>query len=423
MKNKKVSRVSQIKQNLKKHADWLLTWLVISVFILLILGQFQRVQLTPSLAFYLHDVVIACYLFFLGWFNWKKISTIHSHISWKKHLPVLLLGGWVGLGWLWALISGKDVMSAILYFLRYTSYSLFIFTLFKEDFLKVLIHDYSHKSALLVLFTVTNIGVLVLGLLQYFLLPDTRFLHIYGWDDHFYRLIGTQFDPNFLGLLFIFFLLTLEVLPFLSSKLKKVLRIVLIMAISLTFSRSTYLSFGVALLYLTFHEVFSGRTWQSFKWIALIFLLGVAIVLAPKPAGEGVKLARTSTVISRHDRTDEEISNLSPTDILVGKGLFVPLNSDIAAVETELIPNHAWFTDNLLVNVFVSLGGVGVVLLLLVITRYYSSSYSNAFWVATWIALITHSMFNNSLLQPFVWLFFGLTIGIMGSHKEKKIKV
>lgn len=422
MKNKKVSNFSQLKQKLKKNADWILTSMVISVFSLLVLGQFQRLQITPSAAFYLHDVVIATYLLFLTWLNWKKLKRTYQKFSWKKHVLILLFGGWVIIGWLWAAILGRDILPGFLYLIRYLSYTFFIISLLKEDFLKVLVHGYSHLKTLMLLFAASNIGILLLGLLQYFFLPDTRFLHIYGWDDHFNRLIGTQFDPNFIGLLFIFFIILLEVLPFIQSRVKVALRLILILAISLTFSRSTYLAFGVALLYLTFYEVFKDRTWQSFKWIGLIFLLGLAIVIAPKPAGEGVRLARTSTVISRLDRTDQEISNLTATDLIVGKGLFVPLNTDVSTVETEIIPNHAWFTDNVIVNLFVSLGGVGMILMILVAIKYYPTHFSNAFWVAAWIALLIHSMFNNSLLQPFIWLFLGLTIGILGSKKLESLQ-
>ena len=40
-----------------------------------------------------------------------------------------------------------------------------------------------------------------LGLGQYIFLPDTRFLLSYGWDEHYWRLIGTVLDPNYMGVM------------------------------------------------------------------------------------------------------------------------------------------------------------------------------------------------------------------------------
>lgn len=37
--------------------------------------------------------------------------------------------------------------------------------------------------------------------IQYLFLPDTRFLLQYGWDEHYYRMIGTVLDPNYLGVM------------------------------------------------------------------------------------------------------------------------------------------------------------------------------------------------------------------------------
>ena len=42
---------------------------------------------------------------------------------------------------------------------------------------------------------------IILAWIQYLFLPDTRFLLRYGWDEHYYRMIGTVLDPNYLGVM------------------------------------------------------------------------------------------------------------------------------------------------------------------------------------------------------------------------------
>ncbi|MDZ7586275.1 MAG: hypothetical protein U0946_00850, partial [Patescibacteria group bacterium] len=41
----------------------------------------------------------------------------------------------------------------------------------------------------------------ILAWAQYLFLPDTRFLLKFGWDEHYYRMIGTVLDPNYLGIM------------------------------------------------------------------------------------------------------------------------------------------------------------------------------------------------------------------------------
>src|SRR5690606_32109779 len=39
----------------------------------------------------------------------------------------------------------------------------------------------------------------IFGWFQYILLPDLTAMKIFGWDDHYFRMVGTFFDPAFFG--------------------------------------------------------------------------------------------------------------------------------------------------------------------------------------------------------------------------------
>jgi O-antigen ligase len=262
---------------------------------------------------------------------------------------------------------------------------------------------------------------LTLGLLQYFFLPDMRFLHILGWDDHFYRLLGTQFDPNFMGAIFVVFFIMVEKLLSRRPRLKIIVQASFVLGVALTFSRSSYLAFGVASLILVFIELFRSKTRAAFKWLFMILLLGILIVVAPKPAGEGVKLARTSSVVSRLNRSESALKMMSSTDVIIGKGLFVPLNDVYPLLENQEIPNHSAFTDNLLLNYFVGMGAVGTVLTIVLLGHYAHRSMQNPLLIAFLFGISTHSLFNNTLLQPFVWLSTGLAVGVLLTKLEPKL--
>ncbi|PIY79331.1 MAG: hypothetical protein COY81_02855, partial [Candidatus Pacebacteria bacterium CG_4_10_14_0_8_um_filter_43_12] len=85
-------------------------------------------------------------------------------------------------------------------------------------------------------------------LVQYLLLPDTRYLYLFGWDDHYYRLIGPLLDPNLSGILFV---LTSWLIVAWRKLLPKAIVVSLLMmtilAIVLSYSRATYLSAIISL--------------------------------------------------------------------------------------------------------------------------------------------------------------------------------
>lgn len=129
---------------------------------------------------------------------------------------------------------------------------------------------------------------LSLGMIQYLFLPDLRFLKNLGFDDHYYRLVGTMFDPNFTGAL----ISAISLYLFFSGK--KLWSLILLIPLSLTFSRASYLSFIVPLI----TGLFLSKS-KNLKPLLLIPILALLVYLIPKPFGEGVNLFRTFSIYSR----------------------------------------------------------------------------------------------------------------------------
>jgi hypothetical protein len=378
----------------------ILLWTLVG---LLALGQLQRVELPQyNLAFYYHDILISIWLlisllqypikfknYLTDFFNKNKNATIFSSIM----LISLVLN--TSISW--------DI-TAIFYTLRLATYISFAFSL------SFLIKNKKIDPEYLK-FQLFSIGVLglFLGFIQYTFIKDTRFLSIFGWDDHYARLIGTYFDPGFTGIIF---LLTLFI--GLSSKYiqNKILQAVIIISftwgIVLTFSRASYLSLvagfliialsGIKISKQSFQKIFTGT-------VLFIFL----IILAPKPFGEGVDLFRTSTIYARYSAVTQQLKNIDSKTFFIGNGPYSQKNSLSYLSETnnKLIPSHSRVPDNIFINVLLSSGIFG---LLFFISFLFNSGKNlkskNLFIYAGFISLLVHTQFNSSLIQPFILLIF-----------------
>jgi hypothetical protein len=370
---------------------------------LLALGQLQRVELHQyNLSFYVHDILISIWVletflqqpikfknFLIEFFDQNKKASIFASIT----LISLLINTAVSLD-----------ITAIFYSLRIMTYILFAFTL------SFLIKNKKIDAEYLK-FQLFSVGVLslALGFLQYVYIKDTRFLSVLGWDDHYARLISTYFDPGFTGIIFL-----LTLFFGLSSKYiqNKAIQLLLIISftwgIILTFSRASYLSLIAGFLIIAFPglKINKGSLKKIFIGVALFTLF---VILAPKPYGEGVNLFRTSTIYARYTSVVQQLENLNPKIIFIGNGPYSEKNSlnYFSDNTSELIPSHSRVPDNIFINVLLSSGVFG---LLFFISFLLSSAKKlkskDIFIYAGFIALIVHTQFNSSLIQPFVLLIF-----------------
>jgi O-antigen ligase len=214
------------------------------------------------------------------------------------------------------------------------------------------------------------------GLLQYLFFPDMRFLKNLGFDDHYYRLIGSFYDPNFIGAVFCGLSLY-----FLSSK-KYLFSLPLIGLLAFTFSRASYLAFAIGLFYILF-------TQKKVKMLLLILLLGLIVYLIPKPFGEGVNLARTFSIFSRLDSWRQGITLFIQRPFL-GWGYNTLRNVDGSRFQI----------DNSFIYILATTGLIGFLAFVNLMRKGFM--YSTLAVKTLLISLFVHALFNNSLF--YIWI-------------------
>ncbi len=254
------------------------------------------------------------------------------------------------------------------YLLRFVSYTVFYFAFRIVEFRRY--YPYLVISATL---------FLSIGFLQYFFLPDTRFLTYLGFDDHYFRLVGSLLDPNFTGLVFVIFTLLSP----------KIFFAIPLLALALTFSRASFLTLAVSLLYLCVVK-------KQFKLLLLILILGVFLYFVPKPFGEGVNLLRTFSIISRFENQRQALAIFAQNPILgVGFG-----------------PRKI---DNSFIFVLTTTGLAGFVSFLTFLKKVWQIT-SDPFVKAALLATLVHSLFNNSFFYPPILFLFFLLLNFRSSR-------
>ncbi len=359
---------------------------LIALIFLLSLGQLQRIQISNNLAFYLHDLLIigfVCKEFWSKNFLLKKIIEKVKKIIKKPKKIILLFLFNILLAWSIACLENNFDFRAILYLARLIIYLLFVL---------LLQNKLQNKSWL---WRLISFNILVLGFLQYFFLPDLRFLIYEGYDDHFYRLTSTILDPAFTGLIFVF-----NLNYYLWQKKKNYLLIILFMlGLCLTYSRASYLAFLLSNLLMFFF------TQKNSKKIILIFSILFCFILPflpKKSGGDGVNLLRTISIEKRISNDQEILKNMTGKQWLFGQGLFMPAKNRAV---NENIPSHSHFADNFLVWSLSNLGLVGSLLFACLLINFILKQQSPWQKILT-LSLLSHAMFNNNFTQSFVVLLF-----------------
>ncbi len=386
----------------------LLLWFFIG---LLSLGQLERIEWSSN-ATYLHDLFIFCWLtiYLTNAIKnklYQKQSINYFNFN-KSYLLETIFFSLVLLTTFFNTIINQDIV-AVLYLVRLTFYLIFAVSLRNLVKQKLISTKYLRFQ-----FFSFGLLVLLLGLLQFIFLPDTRFLAILGWDDHYHRLISTIFDPGFTGTILVItylYLLSLKITNKLTSYLVSLL---FFLGIALTFSRASYLSLIFVILTIPVAKIGcykqKHRIYYSLTSLLVFFIF---ILIIPKPTGEGVRLSRTSTIDARKNSIHHQLNSLTPTTIIIGNGLFSKKNTQAKANYT--IQTHSRIPDNLFINLLLSTGISGTFIAILLGYKYLKRLYKIEKEVTLAIlSTIIHSQFNNSLLHPFVLL---LLLGGLASIK------
>lgn len=221
----------------------------------------------------------------------------------------------------------------------------------------------------------------IIGFYQYLFMSDLRFLKAVGYDDHYYRLTGLIFDPNFAGLiLVVLFLFALQGGRVAVSYLQSVF---LLTAIALTFSRASYLTLGFTTSLLA---VLTRRL----RYVFMVIMLGLIVYFVPKPFGEGVNLSRAYSIFSRIDTYKHALT------IFAGSPVFgVGFNT----------LGQGGGIDNSFLFVLATTGLVGFLAFVYLIFVSYQK-VTNVIPRVALTAILFHSLFNNSFFQSSILLLW-----------------
>lgn len=289
-------------------------------------------------------------------------------------------------GWLFVIIAGLSLLLALpkfgplavltgsLYLLRWLAYSLLVFI------------PLSPK-------TILGLGLVtpLIGLTQYFFVPDVRFLKYFGWDDHYYRLIGQFLDPNFTGLILVLFLVYLSTRP-INHFTSLITWYLSYLALALTYSRSSYLAFLVAMAHISWKL----KGWKFF--IKVLFLFALTLTLLPRSSsGEGVKLERTKSVIAR-TATWHQAWALIADHPLLGVGFNVYRYAQ---------PKGGSAPDSSYLFLAATTGFLGLIAYFYYLKQLVTAR-DQLLPRLTILPVLVHSLFTNSLFYPPVLLWLSL---------------
>ena len=235
----------------------------------------------------------------------------------------------------------------------------------------------------------------LLGLAQYILLPDLRFLKTFGFDDHYYRLTIPFLDPNYTGAALSF--IALITLSNLKSKKSIFLILFSLLALALTFSRASYFSFLLGLSILIIK-----RRYLIILPLALVLL----IVFSPKPFGEGVNLLRTYSITSRLEDSEKalQLTKLNP---LTGVGF-----NTLKYYQKITNSRAASGISNTYLFILATTGIAGLIAFIYLLYSIFRVTKYNTYLLSAFCSLLIHAFFNNTLFYApiTVLLFLSLVV-------------
>ncbi len=303
--------------------------------------------------------VIILYLIAIPKF--KKISI---------HYSLLLFTLWLFISLIFTSLNLWDFASGLAYYLRFILYA----------FSYIPLSNIFNRNQSNNLITALAIMFPMLGIVQYIWFPDLRPFIIYGWDEHYLRVFGTILDPNFFGLILIWSLLNLKNIYYWSLGF---------LVFCFTYSRSSFLSF------LTSFGFWNLKIGKLFGFLGFGFLVIVSLWLLPRPDGEGVRLERTASITAR------------TANIEYAWGIIK--DHPISGVGFNLLKGNYANIDNSFLFITATSGFIGLALYLNFLFNLWQKIKSYPKLAAFFLAILVHSLFNNSQFFTPVILLFSLS--------------
>ncbi|HZZ98438.1 MAG TPA: O-antigen ligase family protein [Candidatus Saccharimonadia bacterium] len=396
-----------------KHKSWEPSIYRVSLLILvglLILGNLGRISLTDRVAFYLQDILLGCmsiwvvtqYRLLIELTQSSSSSISFQTQRWIR--PLVFFCATIILSLLFAAMLGAaNLQIGIAYAVRFFLYAILI------PFLALGLHKtYISLRDIRIGLLIMSAGIGLIGLVQYLFLPDMRFLQILGYDNHYFRLISTLFDPPFTAeaiLVGIFLLI---------GQSKKqlwqwVLLLVLFIALLLTYSRSAFVSLAIGII------VFCLQKKQA-KILLILAALLIGIFLLPRPASEGARLERTQSIVSRVNVLMSGIKSLDAKTLLIGNGWYMTNASSTTPQGVSQL--HSSATDNSYLHVLQSVGLLGLAAFLWFLVEVVKKYRDNATILPILATILTGSLTNNLIFYPTIMIVLWAMLSFPQKHGE-----
>ena len=291
------------------------------------------------------------------------------------------------------IFRNSQVIVGLLYLLRLAAYLYFY----------VFVSHFKKKELLLNSLLSLSLASALFGWFQYFIYPDLTSLKYLGWDDHLFRLVGTFLDPGFTSLIIVFGAVISYV------KKRNLLLMFFIVTLAFTYSRAGYL----ALIVSMFLAAYVFKRFKMFLITLICFL--VIIFLLPRPAGQGVNLARTYSISSRISNYKETFTIFKKSPVF-GVGFNnICLAKMIYLKNIDSASHSCSGSDSSLLLILATTGTIGFIIFVSSISKILfnlkKGFYTKVFLVIL-SAVFVHSFFVNSLFYPWVMGYLAISASL-----------
>lgn len=400
------------------------------------LGEFSRLPEYTNLPYLFNDLFMP--ILIIVWLI-KKIALDRDYKTPPLLLPIIV---WCTIGGI-SLIANSSwletsqLKESAMYLIRFIEYF----------FLYLITADEASKSAQAwktILFAIIT-GALLISVFGFFQLqyyPSFYDLNLMaeGWDPHIGRLLSTWFDPNFVGGLLSFVICI--IFGIITGKQKKSLLFTvysllsiscLLIALYLTYSRSSYLACGIGLLAIT--------GVRSRKLLVLgMLLISLAFLTLGQAQDRFMDLWESfKSILGTSDyaslfNTDatsrlrleswQDAIAIIKSHPLLGSGYnsykYAQWNMGLIS---DIDLHHSTGSDSTLLNIFATTGILGLTsyllfygkALLIAIKNSAESTQISAYNLGLMgglVAILVHATFVNSLLFPHILIFFWISLGL-----------
>jgi len=319
--------------------------------------------------------------------------------SWLKSGVLFVSMGTISLFISPLFVSSNFNFTALLYAIRIFAYLSFAYTISRGII---------RTSRLVDLLVVSTSIIAFLGVIQYILMPNLTSLKYLGWDDHFYRLVGTFLDPAFIGIIL--------VLGIILSLWKRYLYVsgFMTLVLAFTYSRASWVALLLGLLVLASKKIYQKHT------VVIAILLLLLIPFLPNPGGEGVNLKRVNSVEQKLVNYKESLSIIKVSPVFgVGLNNICDIKATMRLNSTH---NSCSGLDNSFLFIVATTGVIGGILFLDFANKIYitTDTKHKILFCSSLMAILFHSFFTLTLFYPWVMGWLAILIGISRTKENKR---